>query len=205
MTKKKKKNKNKKEILINVLVILGFAAAMFVGYIAAKHVTEKKIAKYASSYMTKLNDALKFVCHDIDYENPNKKVKYSYVINCYYSEARSQYNASSITMDNNGIIRQISYKIPAETNQSKEDNYTNIEDIMKRTNEAIGVSGADLSKIKMSNSMLETFKIGFSDKTLEQKSYVNEADDNYIVKNAFYPQDDETPYIPSYFEIDFIS
>ena len=202
MTKKKKK-KNQEEFLINFLVILGLIAALLLGYVAARHVTEKRIAKHASNYVDSLADTIELTCNNVDYISPLSQVKYHYTIICYYSSAKSQYNSSNIIIDNNGIIRGLEFRIPAETNKSKEENYTNIEDIIARTIEAIETSEADLSKIHTNKKLLESFKAEFDSKSYENKLYIEEKDNESTVYNEFHPQNDETPYVPPYFEIRF--
>ena len=61
-----------------------------------------------------------------------------------------------VAVDNNGIVRSIDFNIPAETDKSKEENYIKIEDIVKRTNEAIMSSGLDVKRLNLNNSLFDS-------------------------------------------------
>ena len=198
---KKKKKTNKKSILINAAFIAVAILLFLVGYVVAKNVTEKKIAKHASTYIYKAKETLDLVCNNISYDDPYKNVDYIYNITCYYSEAKSNYNAVHIAVDNNGIVRSLDYNIPAETSKSKEENYIMVEDIVKRTNEAIMSSGLDVKRLDLNNDLFNLFKIEFENRTYEQRSFVAEIGREHTDVVEYNSQEDETPYIPPYFRV----
>ena len=200
MTKKKKKT-NKKSILVNAAFIAVAILLFLVGYVVAKNVTEKKIAKHASTYIYKAKETLDLVCNNIKYDDPYENVDYVYNITCYYSDAKSSYNAVHIAVDNNGIVRSIDFNIPAETDKSKEENYIKIEDIVKRTNEAIMSSGLDVKRLNLNNSLFDLFKIEFENRTYEQDTFVAEIGREQSDVVEFNSQNDETPFIPAYFRV----
>ena len=56
---------------------------------------------------------------------------------------------------------------------------------------------------KTNKKLLESFKVEFDIKSYENKLYIEEKDNDSTVYNEFHPQNDETPYVPPYFEIRF--
>ena len=117
---KRKKKKDAQKNLMTVLIVVVLLFAMFLGYFIAKQIAENKIKKQAGPYVYSLKDSLELVCAHVEKTDPYIKVNYIYYVDCYYTSEKSDYKMSRITINNNGKILGIVYRLSVDTAKSKQ-------------------------------------------------------------------------------------
>lgn len=200
---KRKKKKDAQKNLMTVLIVVVLLFAMFLGYFIAKQIAENKIKKQAGPYVYSLKDSLELVCAHVEKTDPYIKVNYIYYVDCYYTSEKSDYKMSRITINNNGKILGIVYRLSVDTAKSKEENYEEINSIMRDTTDAIKASKFKEKSFVLNHasSLPKEFIIKIDNSSFEKNISFNERINNDYLGLNYYSQNDEDPHIPPYMYI----
>lgn len=200
---KRKKKKDVQKNLMTVLIVVVLLFAMFLGYFIAKQIAENKIKKQAGPYVYSLKDSLELVCAHVEKTDPYIKVDYVYYVDCYYTSEKKDYKMSRIQINNNGKVVGIDYDLSIDTAKSKEENYEEINNIMRDTVDAIKASNIKEKSLVLNHasSFPKEFMLKLNNTSFEEKATLYVTVNNHTSGFEYYPQKDEQPHIPPHIHI----